>query len=83
MTIENFPFGDTKNLPSELAEATAKTATAFKRVRRAMTQVELWKKEHSLAEQEFTAVQKTQSDLIVRWQPDTGEITPKLEQLNA
>lgn len=45
-----------------------------------MIQVELWKKEHSLADREFQLAQQEQSELLQRWNPDTNQISPKLEE---
>jgi hypothetical protein len=66
--------------PKEVQDATLKANRAFNRVRKAMTQVELWKKEHGFADKEFQLAQAEQSELLQRWNPETNSITPKPEE---
>lgn len=65
--------------PQEVKDATAKAASAFQRLRKAMTQVEAWKQEHSLAQRAHEVAAAEQIDVLNRWNPETGEITQKLE----
>lgn len=67
------------NAPQEVKEKAITKHNHYMRFKKAMEQMELWKKEFHISQHLLNASDKDFSDILNRWNPDTNEISNKLE----